>query len=188
MDNATKWIWPTGSDKYTTGTFSGGKQIVTALTGTDGWRIANPAGHDFTDLYLEATFQTGTCKGSDHYGVFVRVPVLTEPEQGYLFGFTCDGRYSLRRWNANVGTKGEMKWLVNWTASSAINSGSNQTNRMGIMTLGSRLVLYANGQLLKEVKDTQYSSGYFGIFVGSDVTDQLTIKIDQMSYWDNPEP
>lgn len=186
MDNSTAWVWPTGSDKYTIGDFYSGKQVVTALTGTDGWRLANPAGREFGNLYLEATIRTTTCSGSDHYGLMFRVPVLHKPEQGYLFGVTCDGRYSVRRWNALVGTKGEMKWLVNWTTSNAIAVGSNQTNRLGVMMVGSRILIYANGKLLKEVQDNSYASGYFGVFIGSDVTDNLSIQVDEMSYWENP--
>jgi hypothetical protein len=188
MDNASTWIWPTGTDKFTTGSFSGGYQLITALTGTDGWRMANPTGKTFTNLYLEATIRTGACSGSDHYGLIFRVPEVSEPDQGYLFGITCDGRYSLRRWNSEVGQKGEMKWLVNWTNSSAIVSGANQVNRIGAMMVGSRLLLYANGALLTEVQDTQYPSGNFGVFVGSDATENLTIYVDEMSYWLNPQP
>ena len=186
MDNASTWVWPTGSDRYTIGSFSSGRQIVTALTGTDGWRMANPAGREFGNLYLEATIQTTTCAGSDHYGLIFRVPVLHEPEQGYLFGLTCDGRYSVRRWNAEIGTRGEMKWLVNWTASNAIATGSNQINRLGVMTVGSRILVYINGRLLTEVQDNTFGYGYFGVFVGSDVTENLTIHVDEMSYWENP--
>ncbi len=188
MDNDTKWVWPTGSDKYTSADFRNGKQYVTALTGTDGWRLANPTGEAFTNLYLEAAIQTEKCSGSDHYGLITRVPDVHEANQGYLFGVTCDGRYSLRRWNGLVGAKGEMKWLVDWKASSAIAAGSNQTNRLGMMMIGSRLLLYANGQLLTEVNDSTFSSGNFGVFVGSDVTDNLTIEINEMSYWLNPQP
>jgi hypothetical protein len=188
IDNDTNWVWPTGSDTFTSATFTGGAQVITALDPKDGWRLANPAGREFTNIYLEGTFRTNTCAGSDHYGLMVRVPILKEPEQGYLFGVTCDGRFSLRRWNGLVGEKGEMKWLVNWTASSAIAQGSNQTNRLGIFAVGSRLILYANGVLLTEVKDTLYPSGYFGVFIGQDQTSQMTIRVEEMSYWENPQP
>lgn len=188
MDNANAWIWPTGSDKYTIGEFNGGYQTVTALTGTDGWRLANPAGREFGSLYLEATIRTNTCSGSDHYGVMVRVPVLKDAEQGYLFGVTCDGKYSLRRWDGTIGTKGEMKWLLNWKASPAIATGSNQVNRLGIFTVGNRLILYANGKLLTEVHDSTFPNGYFGVFIGEDNTRDMTIQVDSMSYWENPKP
>ncbi len=188
MDNASTWVWPTGSDKYSSATFSGGAMQVTALDELDGWRMANPTGTDFTNLYLEATFNSGTCSGSDHYGIITRVPVIREPDQGYLFTVTCDGRYSLRRWNAKADADGEMRWLVNWTQSSSIATGSNQVNRLGMFTSGSRLILYVNGVLLTEVQDSTYSRGYFGVIVGMDNTKDYTIRVEEMSYWVNPQP
>jgi hypothetical protein len=59
---------------------------------------------------------------------------------------------------------------------------------MGVMMVGSRLLVYANGSLLTEVQDATFASGYFGVFVGSDVTDQYTIQVEEMSYWENPQP
>jgi hypothetical protein len=76
-----------------------------------------------------------------------------------------------------------MTWLVKWTASSAIVTGSNQVNRMGIMTAGNQIALYANGNLLTTVQDDTYIEGSFGIFVGSDQTDDFTIYVDEMAYW-----
>jgi hypothetical protein len=188
MDNARAWVWPTGNDTFTSGDFSNGNYLLTANSGVDGWRMANPVGRDFENIYLEATIRTGTCQGSDHYGLILRVPVLREPDQGYLYGFTCDGRYSLRRWDGEAGPKGDMDWLVNWTTSSAISAGSNQLNRLGIFAVGNRLILYANGVLLTEVTDSTFPNGYFGVFVGSDETEDLTIQVDEMSYWENPQP
>ena len=188
MDNARAWVWPTGTDTFTSGDFSGGSYVLTANSGTDGWRMANPVGRDFGNIYLDATIRTGTCQGSDHYGLILRVPVIREPDQGYLYGFTCDGRYSLRRWDGEAGPKGDMEWLVNWTASNAISSGSNQVNRLGIFAVGNRLILYANGALLTEVTDSTFPNGYFGVFVGSDETTNLTIQVDEMAYWENPQP
>lgn len=188
MDNATAWVWPTGVDQYTTATFSGGYQTVTALTTTDGWRMANPTGEPFGNIYLEATFRTGACSGSDHYGLIARVPVLVQPTQGYLFEFTCDGKYTVRRWDGEVSPKGVMKRLVDWKASSAIATGPNQVNRMGVMLVGSRLMLYANGVLLADVQDTVFSSGNFGVMLGSQNQKGFSIQVDSMSYWLNPAP
>ena len=148
------------------------------------WRI-QPEHHSPIRI-LKATFITTTCSGSDHYGIILRVPVVNAPDQGYLFGVTCDGRYSLRRWNGEIQPKGEMKRLVDLTASSAIKTGSNQTNRLGIYAVGSRLILYVNGTLLTEVNESTYPSGFFGVFVGADVTTNLTVHVDEMSYWLNP--
>ena len=81
-----------------------------------------------------------------------------------------------------------MKKLVEWTASSAINSGSNQTNRLGIFAVGKRLILYVNGKLLTEAQDGNYPTGFFGAFVGQVATKNFSVQLDEMSYWENPQP
>lgn len=182
MDNSN--YWPTGADKFTDIAFSGGAMQLTGLSTTDGWRMTFP---EETNFYLEAIFQVNDCSGDDRYGVIARVPQLNSPDRGYIFGFTCDGKYSLRRWNASVGANGEMVNLVEWKTSTAINAGPSQTNRLGLMAIGDRLVLYANGQQLTEVRDSTFATGYFGMFVGARETDKFTIRVDQVRVWENPE-
>lgn len=188
MDDATDWVWPTGVSEFTSVNFTNGSMLLTSLDDISGWRLANPAGREFSSLYLEATVRTGTCQGNDQYGIIARVPVLKDADQGYLLGFTCDGRYSFRSWDGKVGEKGKMTRLVDWTANPAINAGSGQTNRMGLMMVGSRMYLYANGTLLTELSSSTYASGYFGLFVGGMQTKNFAITVDEMSYWENPKP
>lgn len=182
MDNSN--YWPTGADQYTDINFSNGFMLLTGLSSTDGWRMSYP---ELGNFYIETVFQVNDCSGSDRYGLFARVPVLNSPDRGYLFGFTCDGKYSLRRWNSSVGAKGEMVHLIDWKSSSAINTGSDQTNRMGLMAVGDRLILYANGQNIGEAKDAAFDNGYFGVFVGARETEDFTIRVDQIRVWENPE-
>ncbi len=182
MDDGNNW--PTGADKFTDISFADGMMRLTGLSTTDGWRMTYP---ELENFYLEVTFQVNDCKGSDRYGVINRVPVLNNPDRGYLFGFTCDGKFSLRRWNASIGDKGEMVNLIDWKTSAAINPGSSQTNRLGLMAVGDRLILYANGQNIGEVKDSTFAKGYFGIFVGARETENFTIRVDQVRVWNNPE-
>lgn len=181
MENSN--YWPTGADQFTDINFVDGAMRLTGLSTTDGWRMTYP---QETNFYLEAVFQVNDCSGNDRYGLISRVPVLTSPDRGYIFGFTCDGEYSLRRWNASVGTKGEMVNLVDWKTSAAINAGQSQTNRMGLMAIGDRLILYANGQMLTEVRDSAFATGYFGVFVGARETTNFTIRVDQIRLWENP--
>jgi len=200
MDNAQTWNWPTGRDRYTQSIFANGAQEIVTLSEKDGWRMANPSptGYGFSNISLEAVFKTGAeCSGNAHYGIIVRVPVLSKPDQGYLFGVTCDGRYSLRRWDGEVKPKGEMWDMLqndkyffegSWAASPAINKGSNQVNRLRIDTIGNTFTLYANGTRLAEVQANQvrgeyFSSGYFGVFAGPGNMDQLRIQLDEMAYW-----
>lgn len=188
MKDSTSWVWPTGANDFTSISFSNNQLTMTSLQEKIGWRLTNPAGHSFSNLYLEATIKTGNCAENDQYGVIVRVPVLKDANQGYLVGFTCDGRYSIRLWDGKAAPNGQMNRLVDWTASKAINAGANQTNRLGVLVVGGRIAIYANGTLLGEATNAAYPSGYFGLFVAGLKTPNFTIQVDEMSYWENPKP
>lgn len=171
--------WPLGEDQFTRAEVEDGRLVMTGLTTTDGWRLSWPRVQDF---YIEMTVETEDCSGSDHYGLIVRVPDLDEANQGYLFGFTCDGRYSLRAWDGETMTS-----LIRATSSSAVQAGSDKTNRMGLLADGDRLTLYANGVKLAEIEDDTFDEeGNFGIFVGSRQSDDFTIRVDEIAYWENP--
>jgi len=141
----------------------------------DWWRLAAPR---LVNFYIEATAITTACSGADRYGLVVRAPDLN---RGYLFGFTCDGRYSLRAWDGSEFTK-----VKDWTANSAILAGPNQTNRLGLMADGSRLSLYANGVFLDEIHDDRFGEGRFGLFIASSVTPNYTVQFDLLDYWKLP--
>jgi hypothetical protein len=184
MDKDT--YWPMGEDKYTAIAFKDGQLRFTGLTTTDGWRLA--ATEQLDNVYIEASISTGTCAGTDRYGLIFRVPVARDANKGYLLGVSCDGKYSLREWDATIGSKGTMTNHINWTASSSIQSGSNKINKIGIMAVGDRLIIYINGALVNEVKDSTFSLGSFGLFVGARETTNFTIAVDEISYWKNPTP
>jgi len=184
MDEDT--YWPVGEDKYTAIDFKDGQLRLTGLTTTDGWRLA--ASEQLANFYLEATISTGTCAGTDRYGLMFRVPVAREANKGYLLGVSCDGKYSLREWDATLGSKGTMTTHINWTASDAIQAGSNKMNKVGIMAVGDRLIVYINGVMVNEVKDSTFSEGSFGLFIGARETTNFTISVDEISYWKNPTP
>lgn len=170
--------WPTGVNQYTTIAFENSYLKLTAETDSDGWRLSWPF---LTDFYLEASMQTPDCAGGDHYGLMFRVPANANANRGYLFGVTCDGRYSLRRWDGQT-----MYFPINWTASDAINEGEDVVNKLGIMARDSEIALYINGQKVEEVTNSTYLEGSFGIFVGGDATDEFTVWVDQIRYWENP--
>jgi hypothetical protein len=116
------------------------------------------------DFYLHMTADSGTCSGKDAYGLIFRGP----PHQagvsyGYVVAFSCDGSYWIFRLD------GVDPWravdLVTWTKSDFIKAGANQSNVVGVKAVGSTLSFYANGHLLKELTDTKYSKGRFGMFV-----------------------
>ena len=172
--------WPTGNDDYTRIEFTGGYMRLTGLTGLDSWRLK---WFTLKNFYIEMTSSFETCAGTDHYGMILRVPVLHEANKGYLYGITCDGKYSFRKFDGTLGKNGTMIGLTSWTESDAILKGPNQVNRLGVMADGNRFSLYINGVKVREVGDSAYPDGYYGVFVGSDATKDLSIRVDQINYW-----
>jgi len=170
--------WPTGYNEYTSIDFDDGYLKLTAEIAIDGWRLSWPYLDDF---YIEVKLQSPNCEGSDHFGLMFRVPVIHDANKGYLFGITCDGKYSLRLWNDP-----NMTFPINWTASDAINIGKNTQNTIGVMARDDTLTFYINGQKVNEVKDDTFLEGGFGIFVGGSNNSDLSVWVDQIRYWENP--
>ena len=135
------------------------------------------------DAYIEETDKTEGCSGTDNYGIIFRVPVLRTDDRGYLFGISCDGKYSIWAWDGRVGPKGTRTVLIDWKASKYIHSGSNQTNRLGVLADDTKLVLYVNGVKLDETKSTTFGEGYLGVFINPDVTKHFTVDITEIKYW-----
>jgi hypothetical protein len=170
--------WATGEGKFTKITVGSNKLTLTGLSNLDGWRLTAPK---IANFYIEATIQTGTCSGSDHYGLIVRVPDMSTANSGYLVGLTCDGKYSLRKWDGT-----NMTDVIAWTKSDAIKSGSDQTNRLGVLANGSDFTVYINGVAQKSASNDAFKEGNFGFFVGASKTANLTITASQIAYWLNP--
>jgi hypothetical protein len=143
----------------------------------EGWRLSWPVLEDF---YIEATFETGECSGRDRYGLFLRASNIEENPHGYLFGLTCDGRYSLRSFD------GEFTILSDWTFSDNVSSGSDQTNLVGFWAVGDQIRLYVNGIRLAEIQDATFKEGPYGLFVGAGETESFTVEVDQIAYWTLP--
>jgi len=172
--------WPTGPDPagFSDIDFKNGALLLTALKPSDGWRMG--VSDSLTNFYLEETVNTASCSGKDRYGMIFRVPVVSNPDKGYLAAFTCDGQYSFRKW---VGPDKSMLALTIWKTNSAIKTGPNQVNRLGVLVQGSKMTLYANGIELTSVSDPSYTDGFFGLFAGSITSSTYTVSVDEVDYW-----
>ena len=150
--------------------------VMTAFQadGRDSWMLTWP---EPVNYYLEITAAPQACSGLDRYGIIFR----TDATEGYLFGFSCDGQYSLRRWNGE-----DFKTLVDWTSSPDIRAGADQTNRMGIMVQDDQFTLYANGNRLAEASDDSYSEGGLGLFIAAKETEDFKVQVSEVAYWEIP--
>lgn len=150
--------------------------IMTAFQadGRDSWMLTWPKPENY---YLEVTAVPQACSGPDRYGIIFR----TDAEEGYLFGFSCDGQYSLRRWNGE-----QFKTLVDWTSSPDIRSETDQANRIGLMVEGDQFTLYANGNRLAEASDNSYPNGGLGLFIAAKDTEDFKVLVSEVAYWELP--
>jgi len=177
--------WPTGATEDTDLNFTNGHMYLKALSGRFAWRLATFGTNN--DYYVETTAHFMACTGTDSYGIIFRVPDITTADQGYLFGITCDGKYYLRKWDGKIPPKGHMTYIITDKASPAILPGPNQTNRLGVMAIGSHLLFYINGKYVEDVQDASYPKGYVGVFINEDNTTNMVVEVDQMAYWLNPK-
>jgi hypothetical protein len=168
--------WPIYTDEHVQMALEDGQLVMTALNADkyEAWMIIPNL--VLTDFYAEAKITHQECSGLDRYGLLARSSL--DARLTYLFGFTCDGRYSLRIWNG-----ADFTMLVEWKPSDAIFT-DGQTNRLGFKAEGSKLSLYANGVLLEEVEDATFTEGSIGLFIGAVNTPGFTILVDEVSYWD----
>ena len=184
LDGPTEGGWPTGSDQFTSLTFKDGSMLMTGRTMDAGWRL--PVQDNVTNFYLEVTASPQMCASTDNYGIMFRIPDFRNAIKGYQLMVSCDGRFTLRRWDGSVEPNGKASILVAWRAADAINKGPNAVNRVGVMAVGSRLRVYINGVFLQEVLDETYDTGNFALMVNPDVTENFTVRYDDLSVWYDP--
>lgn len=179
--------WPTGIDPqgFTSAVVQNGFFELTGLQTVSGWRMATTEA--LGDFYLEMTFNSGDCQADDRYGIIFRVPVRTDPVQGYLYSVSCDGRFSLSAWNSKAPEGQQLSILLSIAPNSNILAGPNQVNRLGVKAKGITLTLYANGVEIGKMYDSTFPGGSFGVLVASRTSTTYTVKLDKASYWINPE-
>jgi hypothetical protein len=142
---------------------------------TDSWHGWSLSGITQKDAYVEMTAKPGSCSGKDRYGLVLRSP---DPTQAYFYGFSCDGRYSLRKWDGS-----EFTIIVDWASSSSILSGAEQINRLGVKMVGSHFTFYANGNQIGEADDSSFKEGKLGIFIAASATENFSVLVDEVDYW-----
>lgn len=190
FNNPAKAAFVQDEDWYSIGAVSNGVLVFTGKQSqVPAWRMAGTGDGKLGSVYMEAILQNGTCNvGADSAGLFFRVPNISNPNQGYLFGVNCEGAFYLNRWNGTTLPKGEMTSLIAATLSDAVNVGTDAINRVGVMTAADgRMIFYINGTPVAEFTSTTYPDGYFGVFVRPATASGFVVKVDQAAYWKSPK-
>lgn len=172
--------WSLYDDEHVSFEIKNDQMVMTAFN-PDSWESWTLSWPVISDFYLEMSAAVEQCSGGDRYGMMARAQQSDLGYLGYLLGITCDGRYSLRRWDGE-----NFVTIVDWTGSEYLRPGSNQANRIGLMADGKKLSVYLNGNLVKEMSDDNHLSGKFGVSVGSAKTPDFTVLVDEIAYWELP--
>lgn len=94
---------------------------------------------------------------------------------GYLFLVEGGGRFAIMR---SLGRS--LTPLVNWTQSSAINTGAAQ-NRIRAVCMDNYLALYVNGQFIADASDDTYSEGQVGVLAAAAGRVGLEVSFDNLT-------
>jgi heat shock protein HslJ/uncharacterized protein YraI len=168
--------WTTFDSSCFMTAITGGQFVMTAkgLPQTVCWEVSWP---QLDNFYLETTLEMPeACDPQDRFGMLFRAP---DNNRGYLYGFNCAGQYSLSIWDGQATTV-----LVEPTESEAILNEPEDVNRMGLLTFGENISLYANGVYLETVTDYTYlDEGKIGYFVRAATDQPFTVRYDQLLLW-----
>lgn len=121
---------------------------------------ANP-GRDFTDVIVEVDATKAAGPDENDFGIICR---YRDMDNFYFFLIASDGFYGVGKvadGEQQLVGMGEMQF------SSAINQGADATNEIRAECVGDALTLSANGQVLADVRDDQFSSGDVGLIAGT---------------------
>lgn len=149
--------------------------VYRVQTGDEGyiWGLNN---QEHEDVIIEVTSIQNSTHENNAYGVICRADISNNGD-GYYFLISGDGYYTISK-----GEGDNVNQLVEWTSSSAINTGQ-ASNTIRAVCSGNYLALYVNDKFLAETTDSDYKAGFTGFaataFEGGDTDisfDDLTIS------------
>jgi hypothetical protein len=94
------------------------------------------------------------------------------PDNFYLFSVSNDGYYALELLEDD-----EWTVLIDWTPSDAVSSSSN---RLGVETLGDRIRLFVNDELLEETSDSTFYGGEVALALTSLQNSTAAVAFDNL--------
>jgi hypothetical protein len=134
------------------------------------------------DMYVEMTINTGDCKEDDAYGIILRGAPSGEPAHGYIAGFTCDGKYFVRRLDttdpyivASLFTPANNDYIIR---------GSGKTSVLGFLAVKNEFTLYSNGYEVAYFTDETYDIGRYGVFIKAGPTENYSYTVSRIRVWD----
>ncbi|MBA3868273.1 MAG: hypothetical protein H0X30_03895 [Anaerolineae bacterium] len=96
---------------------------------------------------------------------------------GYLFVVEGNGKYAIMRSQGHKITP-----LINWTSSSAVNSGAAQ-NSIRAICMGNYLAMYVNDQFVADTTDSMYTKGQLGLVAASAGRTGMIVTFDNLTVY-----
>jgi hypothetical protein len=127
------------------------------------------------DFFLEAATIHVFGPLNNEFGVLFR---YQDDDNFYSYSISSDGYYRLDRKLA-----GEWSSLVAWTESSAINTGEQSFNLMGLLAEGAQISLLVNETLLTSIVDDTFAAGGIAPTAGSYDEGGVEIAYDDLTVW-----
>jgi len=174
FDNANNWSL--FDAKCFKSEIIGGKFVMTAKgdAGQACWEVSWPKIQDF---YSEVTVEMPeSCDPKDRFGLFFRAP---DNSRGYLYGISCEGEYSLTKWDGY-----ETTVIVEPDTDTVIATGKNTSNRIGVLASADNYYLYVNGQFVAQGQDSTYiGDGKIGFFIRAATSQGFSVNFDDLAIW-----
>lgn len=164
-------LWAIGDAGDSIVNIAGG--ILTYTQKNPGSYSARIIGRQGDDFYAEVgATPPSNCSTRDGYGLIFRAQDVANY---YVFQLDCEGRYRLLRFGGSAANP-----LIDWTTSSAITRGSRAFNVLGVLAKGSTMTLFVNQTKVDTTTDSAYPNGRFGLWLGSNITRDFTVKFNGM--------
>jgi hypothetical protein len=125
------------------------------------------------DVFLEVEVTPLTVHFGNAYGIMCRADVDNNGD-GYYFMINANGYYSIR-----MGQGKDVLPLIDWTQSDIVHPEIDQ-NTIGAVCIDDKLAMYVNGELLGEVTDRSYESGFTGIAIAAAPNSDIDVAFDNL--------
>lgn len=147
-------------------------RLTLALSDPDAFLFTTRQSPVFGNFYLEITASPKLCRGTDEYGLLVRV---TGALEYYRFSLSCDGRARVDRFY-----NGTVTSVVSWTANGVIPTAVPSSVRLGVWALKEEIRFFVNDQFLFTVRDPLLYVGTVGVFVRTAGETPVTVSFSEL--------
>jgi hypothetical protein len=131
-------------------------------------------GYDYENVAIEVDVLSVEGDPEDSYGVVCRSTASSD----YTFEISYDGYYAISLWEEDFG----YTYLIDWSRSSAINTGLNNENHLTVICNNNQLILKVNGVLLANVTNDKLSSGAVDLFVSNNRFSNVKVIFDNLLF------